>query len=190
MSDIGTADKFEPGPGLPHPPAAYDEFDLDVRISAMGPSKPHDICEGTEDGTTCAAECPNPTEDCQTDACGATEAGPDCNPRTIDCNGGTDTCNTECRQHTCACPTRAPNHTCVNTQCQQHTCVNTQCQQNTCVNTQCGQHTCVETQCQQHTCAHTCQTHCKQHGCPTAAGAETCAACTHVTCGNQPACRV
>src|SRR5215472_11425691 len=113
----------------------------------------------------------DPTEDCQTDDCG-TEAGPGCQRPTDVCTD--KTCVTDCKQHTCACPTKA-GQTCVNTQCQQHTCVNTQCQQNTCVNTQCAQHTCVDTQCQQHTCAQTCQTHCKQHGCPTAAGAETCA---------------
>jgi hypothetical protein len=183
-------------PGLPNTPTTYDEFDLDIRLFAAGPVKPHDICEGTEDGTTCDAACPNPTEDCQTDGCGGqTEAGPGCGGPTAICTDNTcetckQTCQTHCKQHTCVCPTVAPHATCVNTQCAQHTCVNTQCQQHTCANTQCGQHTCVATQCQQPTCAPTCQTHCKQHGCPTAAGAETCVACTHVTCGNQPACKL
>jgi|SRR5581483_4293956 len=167
-------------------PLPYDEFDLDIRLGAAGAKKPHDICEGTEDGTTCAAECGDLTDDCETDACATDRCG------TQECNGPTDncteatcatckaTCNTHCNQQTC--------HTC-QTKCNQHTCVNTQCQQHTCVNTQCQQHTCVNTQCQQHTCA-TCQTECKQHGCPTALAGETCVACTHVTCGNQPACRL
>ncbi len=186
MQEVGTG-VYPQGPGLPNPPAAFDEFDLDIRLFAA-PVR-HDICEGTEDGTTCAAECGNDTEDCQTDACGETEVGPGCVRPTEDTCVTCHTCQTLCQQHTCACPTAAGHATCVNTQCNQHTCVNTQCQQQTCVNTQCAQHTCVNTQCQQHTCV-TCQTECKQHGCPTAAAGETCVACTHVTCGNQPACKV
>jgi hypothetical protein len=193
MQEAGS-NVYPQGPGLPAAPAIFDEFDLDIRLFAAVPTR-KDICEGTEDGTTCAAECGNETEDCQTDGCGETDGGPGCVGPTDNCTEATcltckATCNTHCKQHTCACATEAPHATCVNTQCQQHTCVNTQCQQQTCANTQCAQHTCVNTQCQQHTCAQTCQTACKQHGCPTAAGGETCVACTHVTCGNQPACKL
>ena len=154
-----------------------DEFDLDIRIAGIQAAA-KEICEGTEGGTTCAAECagntaipctdnctigcPPPTQHtCPTD-CGAT-----CKDTCATCNQKTcQTCNTHCNQATC--------HTCA-TKCHQNTCDQT-CNQATC-------HTCA-TKCNQNTC-HTCHT-CKPV-CDTGPG-DTCAACTHVTCGHQPGC--
>lgn len=168
MLETGTGGYPVKRPGDAIIPTSFDEFDLDIRLGAAGGAKPHDICIGTADGTTCAAECEDDTAGCGTDDC--TLAG--CPAPTGECTkaGRTcATCNTACNQKTC--------HTCA-TQCEQKTCAatcetcNTQCNQGTC-------HTC-DTQCQQHTCAKTCIT----------CAGETCLACTHVTCGNQPACKL
>ena len=155
-----------------------DEFDLDIRLGAGGVRKPHEICEGTEDGTTCAAECEGETDGC-TDGCSDA-----CHPPTA------NTCKTECGQATCDAQTCVTCHqvtcqgrnTCAT--CNQNTCAAT-CDQNTCntCNTKCEQQTCAT--CNQATCD-TCETKCRQPTCT----CETCVACTHVTCGNQPACRL
>ncbi len=162
-----------------------DDFDLDIQFAPSGVRKPLDICEGTEDGTTCAAECQDETDDCGTEDCGTEGChNPTDNTCKTDCGATCDqkTCAT-CNQHTC--------HTC-NTNCNQQTCHT--CNQNTC-NTCAVENTCVTcaTVCDQetcHTCAgratcHTCETQCNQRTCHTC---ETCHACTHVTCGHQPGC--
>lgn len=148
-----------------------DDFDLDIRLGSSTASvAPRDICFGTEDGTTCAAECGGGTDDtCFTcvscgDSCRITcneTCGRTCNTCKTDCGQTCDTCKT--------CQTNCGQQTCYNT-CQ--TC-QTNCNQATCQTCQ----TC-QTKCNQVTC-HTCDTQCKQATCVTC---ETCRACTHVTC--------
>ena len=165
-----------------HPAGSHrpDDFDLDIRLGARGarPLVSKAQCFGTEDGTTCAAECggegTGDADTCLTCvSCGGTCIHT-CNTCRTDCFGATcDTCKTQCGQATCVTC-----HTC-QTKCGQATCAAT-CQ--TC-QTNCGQATCqtcqtCQTKCNQVTC-HTCDTLCKQATCVTC---ETCHACTHVTC--------
>jgi hypothetical protein len=141
--------------------AAEDEFDLDIRLGA-GKSTPKDTCEGSEDGTTCGLKCETDgcdTNGCETDGCQTDGC------ETVGCTAG-------CLTAGCA-PTHA--NTCKAT-CAP-TCLNTcapTCKA-TCANT------CAAT-------CHTCETKCQTPTCPPHCKPET-AACTHVTCGNQPACR-
>jgi hypothetical protein len=157
---------------------AGDEFDLDVRLGAGGGPVAHAICDGTEDGTSCAAECGPPGTDdtCVSCATCAGSCGPTC-----------DTCHTFCG--TC------PGDTCVKT-C--NTCQNT-C--NTC-NTNCGTcQTCATCHTNCGTCqtchtncgtCQTCHTNCGTcKTCHTQCGTcpgDTCAACTHVTCFRTCSC--
>jgi hypothetical protein len=148
---------------------AGDEFDLDIRVGGLLAATKED-CEGTGGGTTCAAECAGNTDIPCTDNCTigcppptrhtcATDCGPTCRDTCATCNQKTcNTCDTNCNQNTC--------HTC-QTKCQQATCGT--CNQGTC-------HTCNQATC--HTCRPLCDT----------SPGDTCAACTHVTCGHQPGC--
>lgn len=173
MLETGTGGYPAKRPFGTEAPAPFDEFDLDIRLGAAGHKKQHDICEGTEDGTTCAAECEgngDGTEDCGTDNCGGESeivcrTNGDCGP--IKTQLTCKTCETLCKQNTCA--------TCA-TKCNQNTCetCNTKCDQKTCANT-CE--TC-ETKCNQHTCAKTCVT----------CAGETCVGCTRVACTHANTC--
>jgi hypothetical protein len=160
-----------------HQAGAADEFDLDVRFGRGVVLQPKLPCEGTEGGTTCAAECGGGgTGDAQT-CLTCVSCGGSCRATCFDtcrtlcdtCPG--DTCRT-CQGHTCVtCQTCNTCATC-QTRCNQATCATCQtCQ------TQCGQNTCAtcQTQCGQNTCQ-TCRTDCGT--CP----GDTCVACTHVTC--------
>ena len=110
-----------------------DEFDLDIQIGAAGGREPHDICEGSDDGTTCDAPCSDGCE--QSAECGGSD----------DCGGISGKCPTgECPKTHHTCPTDCPPAT-----CKGNTCVNTFCDQPSC------QGTC-ETKCRQATC--TCET--------------------------------
>ena len=93
-----------------------DDFDLDIRLGMAGKIKDHEICEGTADGTTCAAECEDDTAGCDdTDGCGdATLGCTDGCPRpTIGCKTEI-TCGAEQTCHTCnqTCRTCETCHTC------------------------------------------------------------------------------
>lgn len=89
--------------------AAEDEFDLDIRLGMAGGAKEHDICIGTADGTTCAAECQDDTAGCEdTDGCGQTDVcnTVGCPPPTRACRteatcGAEKTCEKTCNQNTC-----------------------------------------------------------------------------------------
>lgn len=104
---------------------ADDDFDLDIRLGMAGGIRKHEECIGTEDGTTCNAECQDDTAGCEdTDGCDATEVCETigCPPQTRATCGAEHTCVTcdaTCRTcetcHTCntcrlcetreACPT-------------------------------------------------------------------------------------
>lgn len=91
------------------PLAFQDEFDLDIRLGMAGGAKEHDICIGTADGTTCAAECQDDTAGCEdTDGCAQTEVCQTvgCPPQTRVCKtevtcGAEKTCEKTCNQNTC-----------------------------------------------------------------------------------------
>jgi hypothetical protein len=156
---------------------AGDEFDLDIKLGGGRVAQPKLPCEGTESGTTCAAECGGEgTGDAQTcltcvsceGSCRAT-CFDTCRTQCDTCPG--DTCKT-CGQHTCnTCATHCGTCQTCQTQCQTCNTCATAC--GTCQTCQtCG--TC-QTQCNQATCD-TCRTQCDT--CP----GDTCIACTHVTC--------
>jgi hypothetical protein len=140
-----------------------DEFDLDIRLGMRAALQAQ--CVGTQEGTTCAAECPG--------------GGTGINQTCLTCVSCGDTCQiTICRGATCidVCETR------IQTACDQATCetcrtcetCQTRCNQPTCqatcntCGTQCGQATCAtcQTQCGQATC-NTCRTRCDQPTCDT-----------------------
>src|SRR5271165_5785421 len=102
-------------------PQPIDEFDLDVRLGAMGATP---AILGTKIGGGPGGTC----ETCITQ-----------------CEDGPTRCLGTCKGHTCV-NTQCQQATCVNTQCNQNTCdtCQTQCNQNTChtCQTQCNQHTC------------------------------------------------
>jgi hypothetical protein len=139
-------------------PKPVDEFDLDIRLGALG--GPRAIPGFFE---TLEAECPGPTRDTCRTICGG--CGGDTFQITI-CRGRTcidvntcdtcartcDTCQTQCQDTCFTCDT-------CRTQCGQPTCLGFTCVPTcqTC-QTQCGQATCqtCRTQCNQLTCQDTC----------------------------------
>jgi len=146
-------------------PQPIDEFDLDVRLGALG-AAPAILRTGIG---------PGPEGTCETCRTGCAPCQTEFGTRCVGTCAGHTCVNTQCQQATC-----------VNTQCQQHTCVNTQCDQNTCntCQTQCNQNTChtCQTQCNQHTCD-TCRTQCNQNTCFDTC-IRTCATC----CGHPNTC--
>ena len=149
--------------------AVEDEFDLGIQLGRRAGPTAQAICEGTESGTTCGAECPGGTDIDET--CFTCRSCGDTCVRTC-----ADTCRTQCD----TCPGDTCGRTC-------NTCP-TQCGQTcqTC-QTRCGQATCQTCQTQCGTCQ-TCQTRCGQATCQTCrtqcgtCPGDTCIACTHVTC--------